>query len=107
MSTPNPVAFRVPAELYDTFNRAVAASGGDRTAWLLDALRSKLAARLQLKQNEEGKLLSNLNAHRNRWKILDGFVLGPGGTTSVTGSHSTARNQTIENKNRAGGLISA
>ncbi len=28
--------------MYDTFNRAVAASGGDKTAWLLDALRSKL-----------------------------------------------------------------
>ena len=38
----NLVAFRVPADLQNTFNQAVAASGGDRTAWLLDALRSKL-----------------------------------------------------------------
>lgn len=42
MSKSNLVAFRVPADLQDTFNQAVAASGGDRTAWLLDALRSKL-----------------------------------------------------------------
>ena len=32
----------VPAELQDAFNQAVAAAGGDKTAWLLDALRSKL-----------------------------------------------------------------
>ncbi len=42
MSKSNLVAFRVPAELQDAFNQAVAASGGDKTAWLLDALRSKL-----------------------------------------------------------------
>ena len=42
MSKSNLVAFRVPADLQNTFNQAVAASGGDRTAWLLDALRSKL-----------------------------------------------------------------
>ncbi|HBR5525306.1 MULTISPECIES: hypothetical protein [Klebsiella] len=43
MSKSNLVAFRVPAELQDAFNRAVATSGGDKTAWLLDALRNKLS----------------------------------------------------------------
>ena len=42
MSKSNLVAFRVPAELHGAFNQAVAAAGGDKTAWLLDALRSKL-----------------------------------------------------------------
>ncbi|EKY0662432.1 TPA: hypothetical protein ACT2TS_002478 [Citrobacter braakii] len=42
MSKSNLVAFRVPAELVDAFNGSVAASGGDKTAWLLDAMRSKL-----------------------------------------------------------------
>lgn len=42
MSKSNLVAFRVPTELHDAFNQAVAAAGGDKTAWLLDALRSKL-----------------------------------------------------------------
>ncbi|HFD0200870.1 hypothetical protein [Klebsiella variicola] len=42
MSKSNLVAFRVPAELHGVFNQAVAAAGGDKTAWLLDALRSKL-----------------------------------------------------------------
>lgn len=41
MSKSNLVAFRVPAELHGAFNQAVAASGGDKTAWLLDALRGK------------------------------------------------------------------
>lgn len=35
------VAFCVPAELVDAFNGSVTASGGDKTAWLLDALSSK------------------------------------------------------------------
>lgn len=42
MSKSNLVAFRVPAELHGVFNQAVEAAGGDKTAWLLDALRSKL-----------------------------------------------------------------
>ena len=42
MGRSNLVAFRVPAELHSAFNQAVAASGGEKTAWLLDALRSKL-----------------------------------------------------------------
>ncbi|EIW9286126.1 hypothetical protein U4L13_01630 [Klebsiella pneumoniae] len=42
MSKSNLVAFRVPTELHGAFNQAVAAAGGDKTAWLLDALRSKL-----------------------------------------------------------------
>lgn len=42
MSKYNLVAFRIPAELHGAFNQAVADSGGDKTAWLLDALRGKL-----------------------------------------------------------------
>ncbi|MCG7803796.1 hypothetical protein MCV29_21605 [Enterobacter asburiae] len=42
MSKSSLVAFRVPAELLEAFNQSVAESGGDKTAWLLDALRSKL-----------------------------------------------------------------
>lgn len=42
MNNSNLVAFRIPAELQGAFNESVAASGGDKTAWLLDALRSKL-----------------------------------------------------------------
>lgn len=33
---------RVPADLQDAFNQAVAASGGDKSAWLVGAIRSKL-----------------------------------------------------------------
>jgi len=42
VSKSNLVAFRVPADLQDAFNQAVAASGGDKSAWLVDAIRSKL-----------------------------------------------------------------
>ncbi|UAN51401.1 hypothetical protein KGP26_27705 [Serratia sp. JSRIV002] len=42
MSKSNLVAFRVPADLQDAFNQAVTASGGDKSAWLVDAIRSKL-----------------------------------------------------------------
>lgn len=42
MSKSNLVAFRVPADLQDAFNQAVAASGGDKSSWLVDAIRSKL-----------------------------------------------------------------
>lgn len=42
MSKSNLVAFCVPAELYGAFSQAVAVMDGDKTAWLLDALRSKL-----------------------------------------------------------------
>ncbi|KYQ97916.1 hypothetical protein AWY96_05130 [Serratia plymuthica] len=42
MSKSNLVAFRVPADLQNAFNQAVAASGGDKSAWLVDAIRSKL-----------------------------------------------------------------
>ncbi|MEF3760505.1 hypothetical protein [Escherichia coli] len=42
MNNSNLVAFRIPAELQGAFNESVAASGGDKTAWLVDALRSKL-----------------------------------------------------------------
>lgn len=54
MSKSNLVAFRVPAELQDAFNRAVAASGGDKTAWLVDAIRSKLN---QPESNPQSRML--------------------------------------------------
>ncbi|MGQ8706352.1 hypothetical protein ACUTSW_10210 [Serratia sp. TSA_198.1] len=37
MSKSNLVAFRVPADLQNAFNQTVAASGGDKSAWLVDA----------------------------------------------------------------------
>ncbi|EAB5376860.1 hypothetical protein NU34_000530 [Salmonella enterica subsp. enterica] len=55
MSKSNLVAFRIPAELVDAFNRSVAASGGDKTAWLLDALRSKLN---QPENNPQSRMLA-------------------------------------------------
>lgn len=36
------VTFRVPAELGEAFTGAVSAAGGDKTAWLVDAIRQKL-----------------------------------------------------------------
>lgn len=42
MGKSNLVAFRVPADLQDAFNQAVSASGGNKSAWLVDAIRSKL-----------------------------------------------------------------
>jgi hypothetical protein len=42
MNKSNLVAFRVPTELKDAFNEAVTASGGDKSAWLVDAIRGKL-----------------------------------------------------------------
>ncbi|APW13296.1 hypothetical protein RVN05_00530 [Salmonella enterica subsp. enterica serovar Thompson] len=42
MSKTNLVAFRIPADLQEAFNHSVAASGGDKTAWLVDAIRHKL-----------------------------------------------------------------
>lgn len=36
------VTFRVPAELSESFTDAVSAAGGDKTAWLVDAIRQKL-----------------------------------------------------------------
>lgn len=42
MGKSNLVAFRIPTELKDAFNEAVTASGGDKSAWLVDAIRSKL-----------------------------------------------------------------
>ncbi|CAI2131262.1 hypothetical protein JBO49_18610 [Serratia fonticola] len=42
MSKSNLVAFRVPADLQDAFNQSVAASGGDKSSWLIDAIRNKL-----------------------------------------------------------------
>jgi len=42
MSKSISVTFRVPAELSETFTDAVGAAGGDKTAWLVDAIRQKL-----------------------------------------------------------------
>lgn len=42
MSKSLSVTFRVPAELSDDFTDAVIAAGGDKTAWLVDAIRQKL-----------------------------------------------------------------
>ncbi len=42
MSKSNLVAFRIPSELLEEFNRSVLASGGNKTAWLVDAVRMKL-----------------------------------------------------------------
>lgn len=42
MSQSNLVAFRVPADLQDAFNQAVGESGGDKSSWLVDAIRIKL-----------------------------------------------------------------
>lgn len=42
MSKSNLVAFRVPADLQDAFNHAVDESGGDKSSWLVDAIRIKL-----------------------------------------------------------------
>ena len=42
MSKSNLIAFRIPSELQDEFNRSVLASGGGKTSWLVDAIRMKL-----------------------------------------------------------------
>lgn len=42
MSKSLSVTFRVPAELSEAFTDAVNAAGGDKTAWLVDAIRQKL-----------------------------------------------------------------
>lgn len=42
MSKSLSVTFRVPAELSDDFSDTVIAAGGDKTAWLVDAIRQKL-----------------------------------------------------------------
>ncbi|MFS7239153.1 hypothetical protein AB6849_02340 [Serratia proteamaculans] len=42
MSKSNLVAFRVPADLQDAFNQDVEAAGGDKSSWLVDAMRQKL-----------------------------------------------------------------
>lgn len=42
MSKSLSVTFRVPAELSGAFTDAVSSSSGDKTAWLVDAIRQKL-----------------------------------------------------------------
>ncbi|WP_147196119.1 hypothetical protein [Pantoea sp. CCBC3-3-1] len=42
MSKSLSVTFRVPAELSGDFSDAIIAAGGDKTAWLVDAIRQKL-----------------------------------------------------------------
>ncbi|MDU5783331.1 MAG: hypothetical protein E6Z83_21395 [Pantoea sp.] len=43
MSKSLSVTFRVPAELSEAFTDAVSAAGGDKTAWLVDAIRQKMS----------------------------------------------------------------
>ncbi|MDI9766775.1 hypothetical protein QM327_09435 [Pantoea dispersa] len=43
MSKSLSVTFRVPTELSEAFIGAVSAAGGDKTAWLVDAIRQKLS----------------------------------------------------------------
>lgn len=42
MSKSNLIAFRLPAELQPLFNEAVSNSGGDKTAWIVSAIKEKL-----------------------------------------------------------------
>lgn len=42
MSKSLSVTFRVPAELSEAFTDAVSSSSGDKTTWLVDAIRQKL-----------------------------------------------------------------
>lgn len=42
MSKSLSVTFRVPGELSKAFTDAISAAGGDKTAWLIDAIRQKL-----------------------------------------------------------------
>lgn len=49
------VTFRVPAELSEAFIGAVSAAGGDKTAWLVDAIRQKLSLP---ESNPDARLMS-------------------------------------------------
>ena len=42
MSKSSLTAFRIPAELRDEFEQAIAGSGDDKSSWLVDAVRQKL-----------------------------------------------------------------
>lgn len=55
MSKSNLVAFRVPADLQNAFLHAVAESGTDKTAWLVDAIRQKLN---QPESNPDSRMLA-------------------------------------------------
>ncbi|WP_312449572.1 hypothetical protein [Mixta calida] len=55
MSKSLSVTFRVPAELSETFTDAVSAAGGDKTAWLVDAIRQKLN---QPDSNPEARMMA-------------------------------------------------
>ncbi|MFG6076374.1 hypothetical protein [Erwinia sp. OPT-41] len=55
MSKSLSVTFRVPAELSAAFTNAVGASGGDKTAWLVDAIRQKLSLP---ESNPDARLMS-------------------------------------------------
>lgn len=49
------VTFRVPAELSEGFTGAVSSAGGDKTAWLVDAIRQKLSLP---ENNPDARLMS-------------------------------------------------
>lgn len=55
MSKSLSVTFRVPADLSAAFTDAVGAAGGDKTAWLVDAIRQKLSLP---DSNPDARLLS-------------------------------------------------
>ncbi|EPB0513229.1 hypothetical protein ACRABS_005215 [Salmonella enterica subsp. enterica] len=55
MSKSNLVAFRIPADLQNAFLHAVAESGTDKTAWLVDAIRQKLN---QPESNPDSRMLA-------------------------------------------------
>jgi len=55
MSKSLSVTFRVPAELSEAFTDAVSAAGGDKTAWLVDAIRQKMSLP---DSNSDARLLS-------------------------------------------------
>ncbi len=43
MSKFNLIAFRLPAELQAMFNDAVSSSTGDKTSWIVSAIKEKLS----------------------------------------------------------------
>lgn len=55
MSKSMSVTFRVPAELGEAFTGAVSAAGGDKTAWLIDAIRQKMSLP---ESNPDARLMS-------------------------------------------------
>lgn len=55
MSKSLSVTFRVPADLSEAFTDAVTTAGGDKTAWLIDAIRQKMSLP---ESNPDARLMS-------------------------------------------------